>query len=71
MVRDIIIHEGSSRRRGGLIPGLLSLLIPGSGQLVAGRPFSGLCQFVGACLLWFVLLGWIVHIWSAYDATKA
>jgi hypothetical protein len=28
----------------------------------------GLMFFVLAFLLWFVLLGWVIHIWSIIDA---
>jgi hypothetical protein len=27
-----------------------------------------ICQFVLAGVLWFFLLGWVVHLWSVIDA---
>jgi hypothetical protein len=27
-------------------------------------------QFVLAAVLWFVLLGWVVHLWSIIDAAR-
>lgn len=29
-----------------------------------------LVQFVLAFALWFVLLGWVIHLWSIIDAAK-
>jgi len=29
-----------------------------------------LVQFVLAFALWFVLLGWAIHLWSVIDAAK-
>jgi TM2 domain-containing membrane protein YozV len=53
---------------GNVIAAVCSLLIPGLGQLVQGRLFMALIQFVLAGILWFVLLGWIIHLWSVIDA---
>jgi hypothetical protein len=48
----------------------MQLLYPGLGQLLQGRPLAALVQFVLASLLWFILMGWIVHIWSIIDAAR-
>ena len=53
---------------GNVIAAVCSFFIPGLGQLVQGRPFRALVHFVLAGLLWFILLGWIVHLWSIVDA---
>jgi TM2 domain-containing membrane protein YozV len=53
---------------GNVIAALASFFIPGLGQLVQGRPVIALVMFVLAALLWIVLLGWIVHLWSIIDA---
>jgi TM2 domain-containing membrane protein YozV len=53
---------------GNVIAALCSFFIPGLGQLLQGRLFTALIQFVLACALWFVLLGWLVHLWSVIDA---
>lgn len=55
---------------GNVIAALCSFFLPGLGQLLQGRFLAALCQFVFAWLLWFVLLGWIVHLWSIIDAAK-
>jgi TM2 domain-containing membrane protein YozV len=53
---------------GNVIAALASFFIPGLGQLVQGRPIAALIQFLLAALLWLILLGWIIHIWSILDA---
>jgi TM2 domain-containing membrane protein YozV len=55
---------------GNVIAALASFFIPGLGQLVQGRMLAALVQFVLAALLWFILLGWIVHLWSIIDAAR-
>jgi TM2 domain-containing membrane protein YozV len=58
-------QQGSA---GNVIAALCSFFIPGLGQLVQGRLFMALIQFVMAALLWIILLGWIIHLWSILDA---
>lgn len=53
---------------GNVIAALCSFFIPGLGQLLQGRVLMALVQFVLAGLLWFVLLGWLIHLWSIVDA---
>ncbi|MBV8199307.1 MAG: hypothetical protein JOZ15_01665 [Acidobacteria bacterium] len=53
---------------GNVIAALASFFIPGLGQLLQGRPVMALVQFVLAGVLWFLLLGWVVHLWSVLDA---
>ncbi len=55
---------------GNVLAALASFFIPGLGQLLQGRVFAALVQFVFAFLLWIVLLGWIVHLWSIVDAAR-
>ena len=57
--------QGSS---GNVIAALCSFFIPGLGQLVQGRMLMALLHFVLASLLWLILLGWIIHLWSIIDA---
>lgn len=59
------LGQGST---GNVIAALCSFFIPGLGQLIQGRPIRGLIFFVAAAILWWILLGWIVHIWSVIDA---
>lgn len=47
---------------------LLSFLWCGAGQIYCGRVGKGILMFVGAVALWFILLGWIIQIWSMIDA---
>ena len=53
---------------GNVIAALCSFFIPGLGQLIQGRVMMALIQFVLAGLLWFILLGWLIHLWSIVDA---
>jgi len=55
---------------GNVIAAVCSFFIPGLGQLVQGRLLAAAIQFVLAMLLWYVLLGWIVHLWSIIDAAR-
>jgi len=53
---------------GNVIAALASFFIPGLGQLIQGRLIKAIFMFVLAAVLWLVLLGWIVHLWSILDA---
>ena len=53
---------------GNVIAALCSFFIPGLGQLLQGRLLMAIVQFLLAGLLWFILLGWIIHLWSILDA---
>jgi TM2 domain-containing membrane protein YozV len=62
---DSMSSPGST---GNVIAALCSFFIPGLGQLLQGRLFTALVQFVFACVLWIFWLGWLVHLWSVIDA---
>jgi len=53
---------------GNVIAAICSFFIPGLGQLVQGRLIMALVHFVLAAVLWFFLLGWLIHLWSILDA---
>ena len=53
---------------GNVIAALASFFIPGLGQLIQGRLMMAIIQFVLAGVLWLVLLGWAIHLWSVIDA---
>lgn len=53
---------------GNVIAALASFFIPGLGQLLQGRLFMAIIQFVLAGALWIILMGWIIHLWSIIDA---
>ena len=53
---------------GNVIAALASFFIPGLGQLLQGRLGMAVIHFVLAALLWIILLGWIIHLWSILDA---
>jgi TM2 domain-containing membrane protein YozV len=53
---------------GNVIAALASFFIPGLGQLIQGRLTRAIVMFVLAAVLWWFLLGWIIHLWSILDA---
>lgn len=53
---------------GNVIAALASFFIPGLGQLLQGRWLLAGLMFVLTALLWLILLGWIIHLWSIIDA---
>jgi TM2 domain-containing membrane protein YozV len=53
---------------GNVIAALASFFIPGLGQLVQGRFLLAGFMFIMTCLLWLILLGWVIHLWSIIDA---
>ena len=56
--------------RGNVAPALLSLWIPGLGQVTQGRAGRGLMMFGMSAVLWVILLGWVMHITAAVDAAR-
>ena len=60
-------RQGST---GNVVAAICSFFIPGLGQLVQGRLLRAAIHFVLAAALWYVLLGWIIHIWSIVDAAR-
>ena len=58
-------QQGSA---GNVIAALCSLFVPGLGQLLQGRWIRAIIMFVAAAGLWFIMLGWIIHLWSIVDA---
>lgn len=55
---------------GNVLAALVSLFIPGLGQLLQGRVGMALIQFVLAVILWFVFMGWLIHLWSIVDTAR-
>jgi len=55
---------------GNILAAICSFFIPGLGQLFQGRLMIAIVQFVLTIMLWCILLGWIIHIWSIIDAAK-
>ena len=53
---------------GNVIAALCSFFIPGLGQLIQGRLLKAVIHFVLASVLWVVLMGWVIHLWSIIDA---
>lgn len=55
---------------GNVLAAICSFFIPGLGQLFQGRLLMAIVHFLLAAVLWVVLLGWIIHLWSILDAAK-
>jgi len=53
-----------------VLAALCSFFIPGLGQLLQGRLLIAIVQFVLAAVLWFIFMGWIIHLWSIIDAAR-
>ena len=60
-------HQGSA---GNVIAGLASFFIPGLGQLVQGRWVDAFIHVALCFFMWMVMLGWIMHLYSAYNAAR-
>ena len=55
---------------GNVLAAICSFFVPGLGQLFQGRLLMALVHFVLAALLWLIMLGWIIHLWSILDAAR-
>ena len=64
-IRRQIMGRGSS---GNVIAALCSFFIPGLGQLLQGRWLLAGFMFITSVILWVILLGWVIHLWSIIDA---
>lgn len=60
-------HNGQGSA-GNVLAAICSFFIPGLGQLTQGRAGAALVHFFLTLVLWILLLGWIPHIYSIYDA---
>lgn len=58
----------AARGHRGLLPVLLSLVLPGLGQAYRRRPRAAVVFLVVAAALWTVSFGWVVHIAAAVEA---
>ena len=65
---NLRFHMPGQGSAGNVIAALCSFFIPGLGQLLQGRLFMAILQFCLAAILWFFLLGWVIHLWSILDA---
>ena len=53
-----------------IVSGFISFFIPGLGQFLQGRVLPGLLFFLAALFFWAISLGWIFHLWAAWDASQ-
>jgi hypothetical protein len=69
-IEQLLAERDRSGGQNPVFMGLLSLVLPGLGQLICGAFIRGISFGIGAFLLWGTGLGWIVHIWAAIDAAR-
>ena len=55
---------------GNVIAALCSFFVPGLGQLLQGRLFAAIVHFLLAGALWFIGMGWVIHLWSTLSAAR-
>ncbi|MGI8604485.1 MAG: hypothetical protein ACR2OZ_16050 [Verrucomicrobiales bacterium] len=56
---------------GNVLAAICSFFVPGLGQLVQGRLLKALLHFLIGGFIWLIsfgYLGWIMHLWSCYEA---
>lgn len=68
--RPVIFEDGPAKAKSAGVALLLSILCVGLGQIYNGQVGKGLLMFILCVGMWFVLLGWIIMIWSWLDAYK-
>jgi TM2 domain-containing membrane protein YozV len=64
----VFLDDGPAHPKSAGFALLLSLLICGVGQMYNGQVAKGILMLIGCAVLWIVLLGWVIWIWSMVDA---
>lgn len=70
----ILLETGEAKPKSAGTALLLSILFIGAGQIYNGQILKGIGMMVLTVAAWFILLGWIIMIWSwidAYQTAKA
>ncbi|KAF0675191.1 hypothetical protein [Profundibacterium mesophilum] len=60
--------QAEAHGRSPLLAGVLSLLLCGSGQIYNREWAKGLMMMMLSIVLWAILLGWLINIWSVCQA---
>jgi TM2 domain-containing membrane protein YozV len=61
-----LLEPGKNKSAGVAL--LLTLLLVGAGQIYNGQVGKGILFFIFTVGLWFIMLGWVIHIWAMIDA---
>ena len=64
----VVMQQAAQGSGGNVVAAVCSFFVPGLGQLAQGRFLAAVAFFFGSILLWLSLLGWVVHLFAAYDA---
>lgn len=64
----VLVEDGPAAPKSAGTALILSVLLVGLGQMYNGQIGKGILMLVLCVALWFVLLGWIINIWSWIDA---
>lgn len=71
MSSQITLPAGGRGSAPNVIAAVCSFFIPGLGQLAQGRMGKALLHLILAGVIWLITFGmggWIIHIWSCYEA---
>ncbi|MBH24222.1 MAG: hypothetical protein CMH57_07190 [Myxococcales bacterium] len=62
-----MVHQPIQVKSAGLAA-VLSLVFVGAGQVYNGQVLKGVLMFFVCIFLWGIALGWIINLWSIFDA---
>lgn len=66
--QPLVMDIGEAKPKSAGTALILSILVVGLGQIYNGQVGKGIGMFFLCVGLWFILLGWIINIWSWVDA---
>lgn len=72
LVQQVIVNQQAAPRWNPVVAALLSLLVPGLGQLYKGQPFNGLAWFVVTLIGYVALIvpGLVLHVFCVLGAAS-
>jgi TM2 domain-containing membrane protein YozV len=64
----VLVPAGASKAKSPVFSSMLSLVIPGAGQISLGQRKKGLLLLFAVLLTWTIGVGWLIGLISAIDA---
>jgi TM2 domain-containing membrane protein YozV len=64
----LLLDPGPAKPKSPGVAFFLSFVLCGVGQMYNGEVGKGIAMLLGCILAWFIWLGWIIWIWSWFDA---